>query len=268
MLISCRSKSACLVPMSWIASMTWTWKSPQMSKTRPDACLRRDASFLFASTERGSSEFIWEMLLLGCDGAPFKSHGWRNREITAPKYKLRQDSELDAASSNHLKSEFSTTSMNDGMGCEVNIHMSMNEVSRYIVVNEARSGSSWPQEISQMHPGIKVQFKLDLQYGPVHLLSCASSATDGTFQTTIKSPIWLSQFYILRCMYVEQFLWRLQNNCQEKMYPKLIRNSDFSMRTFRIISRATKQLHWSSGFSELEASIIEQKSSAKKQNSS
>ena len=52
------------------------------------------------------------------------------------------------------------------------------------------------------------------------------------------------------------------------MYPKLIRNSDFSMRTFRIISRATKQLHWSSGFSELEASIIEQKSSAKKQNSS
>jgi hypothetical protein len=25
----------------------------------------------------------------------------------------------------------------------------------YIVINEARSGSSWLQEISQMHPGIK-----------------------------------------------------------------------------------------------------------------
>ena len=38
--------------------------------------------------------------------------------------------------------------------------------TRYIVVNEARSGSSWLQEISMMHPGIRVQFELDMEYGP------------------------------------------------------------------------------------------------------
>ena len=38
--------------------------------------------------------------------------------------------------------------------------------SRYIVINEARSGSSWLQEISMMHPGIKVQFELDMEHGP------------------------------------------------------------------------------------------------------
>ena len=172
MLISCRSKSACLVPMSWIASMTWTWKSPQMSKTRPDACLRRDASFLFASTERGSSEFIWEMLLLGCDGAPFKSHGWRNREITAPKYKLRQDSELDAASSKAKSPQFRVQQdLHEWWNGMWDEHSHEHEWGKPLhVVNEARSGSSWPQEISQMHPSIKVQFKPDMQYGPSALM--------------------------------------------------------------------------------------------------
>jgi hypothetical protein len=35
----------------------------------------------------------------------------------------------------------------------------------YIVINEPRSGSSWLQEMSMMHPGIKVQFELDMKYG-------------------------------------------------------------------------------------------------------
>ena len=39
------------------------------------------------------------------------------------------------------------------------------------MVNEARSGSSWLQEISQMHPGIMVQFELDLSNGD-SALSC------------------------------------------------------------------------------------------------
>ena len=33
------------------------------------------------------------------------------------------------------------------------------------MLNEARSGSSWLQEISSSHPGIKVQFELDLRVG-------------------------------------------------------------------------------------------------------
>jgi hypothetical protein len=35
----------------------------------------------------------------------------------------------------------------------------------YIVINEPRSGSSWLQEMSMMHPGIKVQFELDMMLG-------------------------------------------------------------------------------------------------------
>ena len=42
-------------------------------------------------------------------------------------------------------------------------------ITRYIVLNEPRSGSSWLQEISQMHPGIKVQFELDLDAGDAAL---------------------------------------------------------------------------------------------------
>ena len=42
---------------------------------------------------------------------------------------------------------------------------------RYIVVNEPRSGSSWLQEISITHPGVKVQFELDMRFAP-EALSC------------------------------------------------------------------------------------------------
>ena len=38
-------------------------------------------------------------------------------------------------------------------------------VSSYILINEPRTGSSWLQEISNMHPGVKVQFELDLRHG-------------------------------------------------------------------------------------------------------
>ncbi len=37
--------------------------------------------------------------------------------------------------------------------------------TRYIVINEPRSGSSWVQEMSMMHPGIRVHFELDMDYG-------------------------------------------------------------------------------------------------------
>jgi len=43
---------------------------------------------------------------------------------------------------------------------------------RYIVVNEARSGSSWLQEISITHPGVKVQFELDMNMAP-DALTCS-----------------------------------------------------------------------------------------------
>lgn len=40
------------------------------------------------------------------------------------------------------------------------------KIRPYIVINEARSGSSWFQEMSMMHPGIKTQFELDLEHAP------------------------------------------------------------------------------------------------------
>jgi hypothetical protein len=41
----------------------------------------------------------------------------------------------------------------------------MSSPTPYIVINEPRSGSSWLQEMSMMHPGIKVQFELDMKFG-------------------------------------------------------------------------------------------------------
>jgi hypothetical protein len=43
-------------------------------------------------------------------------------------------------------------------------------VTRYVVINEPRTGSSWLQEVSQMHPGVKVQFELDMEKGNDALL--------------------------------------------------------------------------------------------------
>lgn len=48
----------------------------------------------------------------------------------------------------------------------------------YIVLNEARSGSSWLQEISVSHPGIKVQFELDLRLGD-SALACKECVRPG-----------------------------------------------------------------------------------------
>ena len=39
----------------------------------------------------------------------------------------------------------------------------------YIVINEPRSRSSWLQEISQMHPGVKVQLDLAAGDAALHL---------------------------------------------------------------------------------------------------
>ena len=51
-------------------------------------------------------------------------------------------------------------------------------VHSYIVINEARSGSSWFQEMSVLHPGVKVQFELDITLAP-YALDCQQCFRQG-----------------------------------------------------------------------------------------
>eukprot|EP00292_Cryptomonas_paramecium_P024464 CAMPEP_0113682118 /NCGR_PEP_ID=MMETSP0038_2-20120614/12443_1 /TAXON_ID=2898 /ORGANISM="Cryptomonas paramecium" /LENGTH=150 /DNA_ID=CAMNT_0000601067 /DNA_START=77 /DNA_END=525 /DNA_ORIENTATION=+ /assembly_acc=CAM_ASM_000170 len=59
----------------------------------------------------------------------------------------------------------------DLSGLNPNISAGIQRASKYIVLNEPRSGSSWLQEISMMHPGVMVQFELDYLAGDA-ALSC------------------------------------------------------------------------------------------------
>ena len=66
-----------------------------------------------------------------------------------------------------------------------------------MVVNEARTGSSWLQEVSQMHPGVKVQFELDMDKGNDALLcrQCSrptvpNSKHAGRLPPKLPPPLW------------------------------------------------------------------------------